>query len=142
MSLPNLLAIAVLVVGVPLNALVTWMLWQLHVAHPQIEVLRERGIVSTAVLLLTFVFGLIFLNNDTLPPLFDLATTKIVTRLVLLGVAVVPALYWLSLYHQRDLRVPPSPRAEHAMERSAEAAEQTAANTAEIAENTRPEGGG
>lgn len=98
MNLPNILAIAVLVVGVPLNALVTVMLWRKSHAHPRIRVLRERLIAETAVLVLVIVFGLIFLNNDTLPPPLDTDVTKLVTRAVLLGVAVVPALYWLWLY--------------------------------------------
>ena len=101
MNLPNILAVLVLVVGVPLNALVTLMLWRRSQAYPWIRVLRERLIAETCVLVLTIVFGLIFLNNDTLPPPLDTDVTRIVTRAVLLGVAVIPALYWLWLYRRR-----------------------------------------
>ena len=101
MNLPNVLAVLVLVVGIPLNALVTVLLWRRSHAHPRIRVLRERLITEEAILVLVIVFGLIFLNNDTLPPPLDTDVTKIVTRLVLLGVAVIPALYWLWLYRRR-----------------------------------------
>ena len=101
MNLPNILAVLVLVVGVPLNVLVTVMLWRRSHAYPRIRVLRERLITEEAILVLIIVFGLIFLNNDTLPPPLDTDVTKIVTRLVLLGVAVIPALYWLWLYRRR-----------------------------------------
>ena len=101
MSLPNLLAIAVLVVGVPLNVIVAWMLWRRYREAPYIRTLRERLIVELAVLLVVVVFGLIFLNNDTLPPPLDLDITKIITRATLLVIAVVPAAYWLWLYRRR-----------------------------------------
>lgn len=100
MNLPNLLAVLVLVVGIPLNVLVTVMLWRRSHAYPRIRVLRERLIAETGVLVLTIVFGLIFLNNDALSPPLDTDVTKLVTRLVLLGVAVIPACYWLWLYRR------------------------------------------
>lgn len=100
MSLPNLLALLVLVIGVPLNLLVTWMLWRQSRAHPDLGVLRERLIASVAVLVLVVVFGLIFLNNDRLPPFLTTDTTRVVTRAVLFVVAVIPAVYWLILYRK------------------------------------------
>lgn len=98
MSLPNLLATLVLVVGVPLNLLVTALLWRHSRDHPHIHVLGERFIAALSVLVLVVVFGLIFLNNDRLPPWLTTDVTKIITRFVLLGVATIPALYWLRLY--------------------------------------------
>lgn len=98
MPLANILALLVLLVGVPLNAVVTIMLLRRSRDAPTIKVLRERMVVSACVLLVVVVFGLIFLNNDTLPPPFDVGFTKIVTRLVMLIIAIVPAAYWLYLY--------------------------------------------
>lgn len=104
MSLPNLLAIAVLVIGVPLNFLVTTLLWRYSRDNPRIRVLRDRFIVALGVLVLTVVFSLIFLNNDTLPPPLDTDVTKLVTRTVVLGVAVIPACYWLYLFWRGRFR--------------------------------------
>jgi hypothetical protein len=98
MPLPNILAIAVLLVGVPLNVIVTIMLFRRSREAPTIKVLRERMVVSAVLLLALVVFGLIFLNNDTLPPPFDVTLTKIVTRSAMLLLAVVPASYFLFLY--------------------------------------------
>jgi len=98
LQIANLLAIAVLFIGAPLNWYVTWRLWQLHRVNPEIRVLRERGIVATVVSLTVTLFGLIFLNNDALPPPFSIEVTKILTRFAMLMIAVVPAVYWLWLY--------------------------------------------
>lgn len=95
---PNLLGLLVLLVGTPLNLLVTVMLWRRSLNYPRIRVLRERAVVASAVLLTVVVFGLIFVNNDTLPPPLSTEITKWVTRAVLLLLAIVPALYWLILY--------------------------------------------
>ena len=48
------------------------------------------------------IFSAIFLNNDTLPPPFDVAVTKVVTRFTMLVIAIVPALYWLALYRDTE----------------------------------------
>lgn len=98
MDLAHVLAVLVLFVGVPLNVLVTYMLWKRSQMAPDLKVLRERFIVATAVLVMVFVFGLIFLNNDHLPPFLTTDVTKVITRFVMLGIAVVPATYWLVLY--------------------------------------------
>lgn len=100
MPLPNILALLVLFVGVPLNILVTLMLWRQSHDHPHITVLRERFIVAVAVLILVIVFALIFQNNDRMPPYLTTDVTKVVTRFVLFAVAVIPALYWLHLYRR------------------------------------------
>lgn len=94
----NVIAILVLVVGVPLNVLVSALLWRTWRAHPDVKVLRERLIVALVVLLIVVVFGLIFVNNDTIPPWLDLGATKVVTRFSTLALAVLPACYWLWLY--------------------------------------------
>lgn len=98
MTFTTILAILTLVVGVPLNAYVTRRLWMLSRARPDILVLRERAIAATAVLILVLVFGLIFLNNDLIPPIVSFVDTKLLTRGVMLFVAVVPASYWLLIY--------------------------------------------
>lgn len=98
---PEVVAVLVLVIGVPLNALVTFLLWRAYRANPKIRVLRERLVVEVAVLLLVIVFGLIFLNNDRLYPPFDTDATKLITRLTMLGLSTIPACYWLILYWRR-----------------------------------------
>lgn len=98
MTLASGLALVVLLVGVPLNLYVTLRLWGLHRASPEIKVLRERAIVAVVVLVTVLVFGLIFVNNDRLPPPLSIDATKVITRLVLLALAIIPAIYWLRLY--------------------------------------------
>lgn len=98
MSIPAILAVAVLVVGVPLNAYVTVRLWRLSHAAPYVTVLRERTIVSFGVLGVVTLFGLIFVNNDLVPPPLSFDATKLFTRAAMLGLAIVPAAYWLRLY--------------------------------------------
>lgn len=102
MTVEHWLAVATLVIGVPLNVLVTVRLWSLSRAYPRIRVLRERALVALVVLLLVLVFGLIFLNNDFAVPPLDTTTTKFVTRGAVLTLAILPAVYWLYLYrHSR-----------------------------------------
>ena len=101
MNPANILAVAVLVIGVPLNLTVAVMLWRRYRAAPHIRVLRERLIAELAVLLVVVVFSFVFLNNDTFPPPFDTDFTKLVTRLTVLVMAVVPAVYWLTIYRIR-----------------------------------------
>lgn len=98
MTLAGFLALVVLLVGVPLNLYVTVRLWMLHRASPEIKVLRERAIVAAVVLFTVIVFGLIFVNNDQALPLLAGEATKLITRGVLLALAIIPALYWLRLY--------------------------------------------
>jgi len=92
------MALAVLVIGIPLNVIVTVRLWRLSRANPELRVLRERAIVATAVLVVVVVFSAIFLNNDLVPPPLAFDQTKFLTRLAMLVVSVVPASYWLMLY--------------------------------------------
>lgn len=98
MSLPTFIAVIVLVVGVPLNFYVAVRLWRLHRARPGLRVVRERWIVSTVVLVIVVVFGLIFLNNDQIPPFLTTDVTKIITRLAILILSILPASYWLFIY--------------------------------------------
>ena len=97
MSVPTILATLVLVVGVPLNLYVSLRLWRLSRQAPDVPFLRERAVVSLAVFLLVLIFGIIFLNNDVEVPFLRFDDTKFYTRLAMLGVAVIPATYWLIL---------------------------------------------
>lgn len=92
------LAVLTLVVGVPLNLIVTIRLWSLYTDDRANLVIRERAIAATIVLLLVIVFGLIFVNNDLIPPPISFVDTKLFTRLAMLTVAIVPASYWLLIY--------------------------------------------
>lgn len=94
----ELLGLLTLVIGVPLNLLVVILLLTKTRQRPDLLVLRERFVTALLVLLLVAVFGLIFVNNDTIPPWFDTGATKIITRVTMLIVAVVPATFWLWLY--------------------------------------------
>ena len=98
MTIPTALAVLTLVVGVPLNLLVTRRLWILARADVANLALRDRAIIASAVLILVVVFGLIFLNNDLIPPPISFVDTKLITRGVMLLVAIVPASYWLLIY--------------------------------------------
>lgn len=100
MDVPQLLGVLVLVVGVPLNLIVAVLLWRAVRARPSLRVLRERLVAEVAVLLTVIVFGLIFLNNDTTAPPLPVDLTKLITRSVMLFVAIVPALYWLRLFRR------------------------------------------
>lgn len=100
MNIPSILGVATLIIGIPLNAYVTWKLWRLHQLSPGLRVLRERVIVAAAILLLVLAFGLIFINNDLVPPPFSFESTKFLTRGAMLLVAIGPASYWLWLYRK------------------------------------------
>ena len=100
---PNvLMAIGVLVIGVPLNVMVVFLLARVSLGTPGSKVLRERLVAALLVLVLTVVFGLIFFNNDTVPPYIETEATKLITRAALLAVAVIPACWWLYLYFKGD----------------------------------------
>jgi hypothetical protein len=96
---PGILAALVQWVGVPLNLLVTVLLLRLARSSPN-PVVRERALAALVVLLNVIVFALIFWNNDQLVPPIDLAMTKLITRAQTLGLATLPALYWLYLYRR------------------------------------------
>lgn len=100
MNWPNVVALIVLAIGVPLNIAVTLLLYRAYRQRPNNRVLRERFVAELAVLVLIVVFVIVFLNNDSLIPLITTETTKLVTRLVMLAVAVIPASYWLYLYRK------------------------------------------
>jgi len=102
LSIPGLLGLLTLVVGVPLNLYLTIRLWRVARANPDLRVLRERAITASAVLLLVLVFGLIFLNNDAIPPWLAGEQTKLLTRLAMFLASVAPAAYWLWLYRPGD----------------------------------------
>ena len=65
------------------------------------ETVIAKDLVKKALMVgpvLILVFGLIFLNNDFVPPPISFVDTKLLTRGVMLFVAVVPASYWLLIY--------------------------------------------
>jgi hypothetical protein len=94
----SVLAAVVILVAVPLNWYGVWQLWQLVRDEPEIIVLRERAFIGTALALNVTIFGLIFLNNGMAEPLLDLKATQVITRLTLLVLSTIPALYWLWLF--------------------------------------------
>jgi hypothetical protein len=69
MTLPTLLAVLAIVVAVPLNWIVTWKLWGVSRAAPEVLVLRERTVSAGWLSLVLTVFALIFLNNQMDVPL-------------------------------------------------------------------------
>jgi hypothetical protein len=99
MSLPHWLALATLLIGVPLNVYVTWSLWQLSRKSWNV-VLRERAVAASFVLIVVALYGFVFVNNDITPPPIDFEATKYLTRFGMLAVALVPALYWLRLFRR------------------------------------------
>lgn len=101
MNVASVLAVLVLVVGVPLNVYVTAKLWGLLRSSPGLRLLRERALVAAVVLLIVAVFGLIFLNNDLPESVLSGEVTKVITRAAILLLAIVPAAYWLFLYRGR-----------------------------------------
>lgn len=98
MTLPNLLAFLVIFVALPLNWLVTILLWRLSLAAPDTRVLRERAIAALAVSIIVTAFSIVFLNNDLVPPPLDFESTKLLTRGAMFALSIVPASYWLYLY--------------------------------------------
>lgn len=101
MTLADVLAVLTLLVGVPLNLYVRLKLRRLWLdSKPRNKVIHERETVSRALLLLAIVFGLVFLNNDLDVPILSGEATKIITRLVLDIVVIVPASYWLWIYRR------------------------------------------
>jgi hypothetical protein len=98
MNLPNVLAFLTLVIALPINLYVALKLWRLVRLSPTILVLRERALVATALTVIVAVFTAIFLNNDVVPPPLGTVETKWITRLAVLVMSVLPAVYWLRLY--------------------------------------------
>jgi hypothetical protein len=92
------LAWLTLLVGVPINVMAMVLLFKKWRLAPQLRVLRERFIVSVVSTVAVLFFALIFVNNDQLVPPLDVDTTKLITRSVMLGLAVIPALGWLFIY--------------------------------------------
>lgn len=94
----EVLAILVVVVAMPLNWIVTAMLWRLYAERPTYKVLRERAIASLGLALIVSVFALVFVNNEMAMPILDAEATRLLTRTTLLVFSVGPALYWLRIY--------------------------------------------
>lgn len=100
MSLPVLLAWGVILIAFPLNLAATLMLFRLTRRYPDSVVLRERGYVSGALLLVVATFAVIFINNGMDIPVLNSEATQLITRTAVLALAL-PALYWLYLYRSR-----------------------------------------
>jgi hypothetical protein len=100
MELTEWLGLLTLVIGVPLNVAATLLLLRKSREAPHLRVLRERFLVAVVTTVAVLLFGLIFVNNDqTVPPL-DLETTKWITRLAMLGLAVIPAAGWILVWRK------------------------------------------
>jgi hypothetical protein len=96
MTLPNILATAVVLFAVPLNWYVTARLLWLSRGSPGLWVLRAHAFVSLSLAVIVTVFALIFINNDMVVSMMDFETTKIITRSAMLALSI-PGLYWLWL---------------------------------------------
>lgn len=104
MEFTAVLAWLTLFVGVPVNVLAAVLLLRHSRAARHLRVLRERFIVSVVTTFVVLFFGLIFVNNDQeLPPL-SLDATKWITRLAMLGMALIPACVWLFIYFRSAKR--------------------------------------
>jgi hypothetical protein len=98
MAVTEILGWVILIVCVPLNVVATFLLYKTYRQASHLRVLRERCIVAAITTLLVLVFGLIFVNNDQPFPPLNLAATKVLTRVVMLLMATVPAIGWILLY--------------------------------------------
>jgi hypothetical protein len=100
-TLPEILALLVIVVAAPLNWAVALLLWRLSLAAPRIRALRANAIAALALATIVSVFAAIFVNNGLETPVLGPQETQLVTRGALLILAVVPAAYWLAFYRGR-----------------------------------------
>jgi hypothetical protein len=101
MELTVILAWLTLGVGVPLNVTTTYLLRRKSRQAPHLRVLKERFIVAAITTIVVLVFGVIFVNNDRGVPWLGLDATKLITRVAMLGIAIIPAVGWLLIYRQR-----------------------------------------
>jgi hypothetical protein len=92
------LALLTLLVGVPLNVIATYLLLRKSREAPHLRVLRERFVVAAITTIVVLVFGIIFVNNDREIPWLGLDATKLITRVAMLGIAIIPAVSWLFIY--------------------------------------------
>ena len=99
MPVPELLGLGVLIVGVPLNLYVVMMLRRLRQEEPN-PVLDVLLVLWVLVLIIAAIFGLIFVNNDTVPPPLDVLSTKIITRSIVLALVTVPAVSLIVAYRR------------------------------------------
>lgn len=93
----EVLAWLTLVVAFPLCLVAAYRLRKRVLKAPRLGVLGERYRTAIYVTGVVLFFGLIFVNNDQAVPPLDLDTTKWVTRLTILGLALFSAggLLWL-----------------------------------------------
>lgn len=94
---------ATLIIAFPLGALAAALLYQAHrqaiedLGHP-LRVLRLQLVVEVVLTCLMLLFGLIFVNNDQVPPPLDVETTKYITRIAILLAGLIPTVMWLWIY--------------------------------------------
>ena len=98
MEFTQWLGLLVLVVGVPLNVVATYLLLRKYREARHLRVLRERVVVAVITTVSVLFFGLVFVNNDQPIPPLDVDTTKWITRSVMLALAVIPAASWILIY--------------------------------------------
>lgn len=94
----NTIGLLTLLIGVPLNLAVVLILREKARQDPGARLLRKDLIAFAVILVHVLVFGVIFVNNDQIPPWLDTAATKIITRLGELALATVPAAIFLWIY--------------------------------------------
>lgn len=102
MAVPDLsvLLAYLVIIAVPAHWIVVGALWRLLRARPDNLVLRDRFLVAVFLASLVTMFGLVFINNDIIPPPFTVDQTRVVTRTMVL-LSIVPSLYWLWLYRSK-----------------------------------------
>jgi hypothetical protein len=98
--LPGIFTILIVLVAMPLNWYVTFILWRASRADPKGEALRVTAVLALCVAIIVTIFAIIFVNNSLGAPFLITYETQIVTRGSLLLLSTVPALYWLRWYRR------------------------------------------
>lgn len=101
MTLPDFLAVAVVLVAVPLNLFVTGLLLRLSWSAPNTLVLRAQALAWVSLTIIVTVFAVVFVNNGLDEPPLDSTATMLLTRGTLLVFSVLPAAYWLHVVWRR-----------------------------------------
>lgn len=101
MTLAEFLGVLPLVIGVPLNLVVTVLLLRSALERPRLWMLFERFVSAVFVLVLTVSFAIVFRSNDLDVPFLDPEVARIWTRAAVDAVSIVPALFLLWLNYRR-----------------------------------------
>lgn len=83
--------------GVPLSLITTLVLLRKWRRKRYLKVLLRDVKTAAIITVVVLVFGLIFVNNDMIEPWLDVDTTKWITRLAILALAIIPAVTLLLL---------------------------------------------